>query len=163
VTRSSVRVKPHDAVAQPTTCQPYTDTELVRLKQRLHAGTRVNRTHALRLLATIEQDRERSVTAPDVRPQAQRQGGMRIQVDATQRILTPIQLRVLSELCRGRRTREIARLLGRSTPTVYSHVRLLCIAFGVHTRAALIAQAIRQNIVSFEASPPSRGRGSSSD
>lgn len=155
MTRSSVRVA-HDAGAQATRYQSYTDAELLRLKERLRAGMRVNRAHVLRLLATIK-DRERTATTADVRPQRRPQSAMLIEVDMAQRIqLTPIQLQVLSELCRGRRTREIAKLLGRSTPTVYSYVKLLCIAFGVQTRAALIAQAIRQNVVRFHAGAPPR-------
>jgi DNA-binding CsgD family transcriptional regulator len=162
--RSSKTVKARGAVAPASRYLPYTDAQLLLLKQRLREGTRVNRTHALRLLATIDRDRERSATATNSQPRARRQLGTTVWFDSARRIqLTPIQERVLGELCRGQRTHEIAKLLGRSPATVFNHVRLLFTAFGVHNRAALIAQAIRQNVVNFDARPKSRSRRNSSD
>jgi DNA-binding NarL/FixJ family response regulator len=135
---------------------------MLRLKQRLRAGMHVNRTHTMRLLATIDRDRERPATA--VQPAARHQLGTTVWFDTTRRIqLTAIQERVLGKLCRGQRTNEIAKLLGRSPATVFNHVRLLVTAFGVHDRAALIAQAICRNVVNFAARPQSRVRRNRTD
>jgi DNA-binding CsgD family transcriptional regulator len=55
-------------------------------------------------------------------------------------VLPPMQQRVFEELCRGLSTAEIARNLGRSQYTVKNHIKLIFKAFGVRSRAALIAK-----------------------
>lgn len=54
--------------------------------------------------------------------------------------LPRMQQRVFEELCRGLSTAEIAKNLGRSEYTVKNHIKLIFKAFGVKSRAALIAQ-----------------------
>lgn len=59
-------------------------------------------------------------------------------------VLPPMQQRVFEELCRGLSTAEIARNLGRSEYTIKNHIKLIFKAFGVKSRAALIAQVSRK-------------------
>jgi DNA-binding CsgD family transcriptional regulator len=54
--------------------------------------------------------------------------------------LPPMQQRVFEELCRGLSTAEIAKNLGRSQYTVKNHIKLIFKAYGVKSRAALIAR-----------------------
>ena len=159
-TRSSKTLKAHGFLASVGRYEPYSDTELLRLKQRVRGGAHANRTHVLRLLATIDRERESPATTARGHRLAQRERAMRLEFETTRPIqLAPAQARVLSELCRGRRTREIAKILGRSPATVYNHIRLLFTVFGVHNRAALVARAIREEVVDIGArrrSPRSR-------
>jgi DNA-binding CsgD family transcriptional regulator len=53
--------------------------------------------------------------------------------------LTRAQRRVLDLLMQGHSEDEIASLLDRSYHTVHSHVRLIYVAYGVHSRAELFA------------------------
>lgn len=57
--------------------------------------------------------------------------------------LTPAQHRVLGELCKGKKAREIATEFGRSFNTVNNHTRAIFAAFGVRSRAALVAECAR--------------------
>jgi DNA-binding CsgD family transcriptional regulator len=54
--------------------------------------------------------------------------------------LTPAERRVLAELCKGKKAREIAAEFGRSFNTINNHTRRVFAAFGVRTRAALVAK-----------------------
>jgi DNA-binding CsgD family transcriptional regulator len=54
-------------------------------------------------------------------------------------VLPPMQRRVFEELCRGLPTAQIAKNLGRSEYTIKNHIKLIFKAFGVKSRAALIA------------------------
>ncbi len=54
--------------------------------------------------------------------------------------LPRMQQRVFEELCRGLSTAQIAKNLGRSEYTIKNHLKLIFKAFGVKSRAALIAQ-----------------------
>lgn len=54
--------------------------------------------------------------------------------------LTPAERRVLMELCKGKKAREIAAEFGRSFNTINNHTRRVFAAFGVRTRAALVAK-----------------------
>ncbi len=63
------------------------------------------------------------------------------------RSLTPAERRVLVELCRGKRAREIASDLGRSYNTVNNHTKRVFSAFGVNSRAALVAECARRGIL----------------
>lgn len=61
--------------------------------------------------------------------------------------LTPAERRVLVELCKGRKAREIAETFGRSFNTINNHTRAIFSAFGVRSRAALVAECARLGIV----------------
>lgn len=54
--------------------------------------------------------------------------------------LPPMQRRVYDALCRGLSNAEIARELGRSEFTIRNHIKLIFKAFGVNSRAELIAK-----------------------
>lgn len=59
--------------------------------------------------------------------------------------LPPMQQRVFEELCRGLATAEIAKNLGRSEYTIKNHIKLIFKAFGVKSRASLIARVSRRS------------------
>jgi DNA-binding CsgD family transcriptional regulator len=61
--------------------------------------------------------------------------------------LTPAERRVLVELCKGKKAREIADLFGRSFNTINNHTRAIFAAFGVRSRAALVAECARVGIL----------------
>jgi DNA-binding NarL/FixJ family response regulator len=54
---------------------------------------------------------------------------------------------VLSELCKGKKAREIADEFGRSFNTINNHTRAVFAAFGVRTRAALVAECAKLGIL----------------
>ena len=62
--------------------------------------------------------------------------------------LSPSQQTVFEELCHGKSTAEIARALGRSEYTVSNHIKEIFKAFGVRSRAALLAKAAREGLLS---------------
>jgi DNA-binding NarL/FixJ family response regulator len=59
--------------------------------------------------------------------------------------LPRMQQRVFEELCRGLSTAQIAKNLGRSEYTVKNHIKLIFKAFGVKSRAALLAQVSKRS------------------
>ncbi len=61
--------------------------------------------------------------------------------------LTPAERRVLAELCKGKRSREIAQTFGRSFNTINNQTRAIFSAFGVRSRAALVAKCARLGIL----------------
>jgi DNA-binding CsgD family transcriptional regulator len=61
--------------------------------------------------------------------------------------LTPAERRVLAELCKGRKAREIAATFDRSFNTINNHTRAIFSAFGVRSRAALVAECARLGIL----------------
>jgi DNA-binding CsgD family transcriptional regulator len=61
--------------------------------------------------------------------------------------LTPAERRVLSELCKGKKAREIADEFGRSFNTINNHTRAVFAAFGVRTRATLVAECAKLGIL----------------
>jgi DNA-binding NarL/FixJ family response regulator len=61
--------------------------------------------------------------------------------------LTPAERRVLAELCKGRKAREIAETFGRSFNTINNHTRSIFSAFGVRSRAALVAECARLGVL----------------
>jgi len=61
--------------------------------------------------------------------------------------LTPAERRVLNELCKGRKAREIAATFDRSFNTINNHTRAIFSAFGVRSRAALVAECARLGIL----------------
>lgn len=65
----------------------------------------------------------------------------------TEIALPPMQQRVFDELCKGKSNAEIAETLGRSPFTVSNHIKELFKAFGVGSRSALVAEALRRGII----------------
>jgi len=61
--------------------------------------------------------------------------------------LTPAERRVLAELSKGRKAREIAATFDRSFNTINNHTRAIFSAFGVRSRAALVAECARLGIL----------------
>ncbi len=61
--------------------------------------------------------------------------------------LTPAERRVLTELCKGKKSREIAAHFGRSFNTINNHTRAIFSAFGVRSRAALVAECARLDLL----------------
>ena len=61
--------------------------------------------------------------------------------------LTPAERRVLAALCKGKKSREIADEFGRSFNTINNHTRGVFAAFGVRSRAALVAECARLGIL----------------
>ena len=67
--------------------------------------------------------------------------------------LTPAERRVLAELCKGKKAREIASSFGRSFNTINNQTRAIFTAFGVRNRAALVAECARLGILADVAAP----------
>lgn len=65
--------------------------------------------------------------------------------------LTPAERRVLAELCKGKKAREIASTFDRSFNTINNHTRAIFTAFGVRNRAALVAKCARLGILDGDA------------
>ena len=61
--------------------------------------------------------------------------------------LTRAQRRVLSELCTGKKAREIAARFDRSFNTINNHTRAIFTAFDVRSRATLVAKCARLGIL----------------
>ena len=61
--------------------------------------------------------------------------------------LPPMQRRVFEELCQGKSNAAISMALGRSEFTITNHIKQIFKAFGVKSRSALIAEAIRRGLV----------------
>jgi DNA-binding CsgD family transcriptional regulator len=61
--------------------------------------------------------------------------------------LTPAERRVLTELCKGKKAREIATAFDRSFNTINNHTRAIFTAFGVRSRASLVAECARRGIL----------------
>jgi DNA-binding CsgD family transcriptional regulator len=61
--------------------------------------------------------------------------------------LTPMQDKVFRLICQGLTNAEIAEMLGLSPMTIANHAKAVLKAFGVSSRHALIAEAMRRNII----------------
>ena len=61
--------------------------------------------------------------------------------------LTAAERRVLGELCKGKKAREIAATFDRSFNTINNHTRAIFSAFGVRSRASLVAECARLGIL----------------
>ena len=61
--------------------------------------------------------------------------------------LTAAERRVLAELCKGKKAREIAATFDRSFNTINNHTRAIFSAFGVRSRASLVAECARLGIL----------------
>lgn len=66
------------------------------------------------------------------------------------RTLTPREREILDLLARGRRADGVAREIGISPATVYTHVRNTVAKLGVDTRAQAVAIATRYSFISLE-------------
>jgi DNA-binding CsgD family transcriptional regulator len=62
-------------------------------------------------------------------------------------MLPPMQQRVFDELCQGKSTSEIAGSLQRSEWTISNHIKEIFKAFGVKSRSALLAEAVRRGLI----------------
>lgn len=71
--------------------------------------------------------------------------------------LTPRELECLRLLALGLDTREVARRLSVSTPTVRSHVQAVLGKLGVHSRMEAASLAIRYGLVDSDAGDAARG------
>lgn len=61
--------------------------------------------------------------------------------------LPPMQRKVFEAICQGLSNREIAEQLGRSEFTVRNHVKAVLHRFGVSSRSALIAEALKRKML----------------
>ena len=72
---------------------------------------------------------------------------VRAAIGAPKPLLPPMQQRVFEELCQGKPTSEIARALQRSQWTITNHIKEIFKAFGVRSRAALLAKAASEGLI----------------
>jgi DNA-binding NarL/FixJ family response regulator len=105
---------------------------------RLHAAT--EQITWLRLAGEAVADFSESSVARDIRSRARGAEDPRVAA------LTPAQRRVFGLICEGLSDKQIAQSIGISPETVKNHAARVRIAFGVHSRAALIA-AMREQAV----------------
>lgn len=105
---------------------------------RLHAIT--GAPTWLALAGEAVRDFSESSVAEDIRRRAA------TAVDPVETTLTPAQRRVFGLLCDGLTDKEIAKSLGISPETVKNHAARVRAAFGVHSRAALIAASHRRAV-----------------
>jgi DNA-binding CsgD family transcriptional regulator len=54
-----------------------------------------------------------------------------------------LEVRILAGLMDGYQTKEIAAMLGRRSPTIEGHIRILFAKFNSRSRAQLVATALR--------------------
>lgn len=118
----------------------------IRLNYRLRAAVTANDLRAItgeRRYAQIALDALRNTPEAWLRTSIER----RAQNDDPLSQLTPAERRVLTELCEGKKSREIAAHFGRSFNTINNHTRAIFSAFGVRSRAALVAECARLGIL----------------
>jgi DNA-binding CsgD family transcriptional regulator len=118
----------------------------VRLNYRLRTAITANELRALtgdRRYAQIALDALRNAPDAWLRSSIER----RTQGDDPLSQLTPAERRVLTELCKGKKSREIAAHFGRSFNTINNHTRGIFSAFGVRSRASLVAECARLGIL----------------
>jgi DNA-binding CsgD family transcriptional regulator len=139
------------AVAEGTTQQG-----VAELEQSLQLWTRLGYRLRIALLANtlrgITGDRRFAQTALDAlrnTPNAWLREALerRTNDDDPLGQLTPAERRVLAELCKGRKAREIAATFDRSFNTINNHTRAIFSAFGVRSRASLVAECARLGIL----------------
>ena len=117
-----------------------------RLSYRLRVALTANDLRAItgdRRYAQIALDALRNTPDAWLRGSIER----RAQGDDPLAQLTPAERRVLTELCKGKKSREIAAHFGRSFNTINNHTRAIFSAFGVRSRAALVAECARLGIL----------------
>jgi DNA-binding CsgD family transcriptional regulator len=103
-------------------------------------------------LRTASGDRSYAQTALDAlrnAPKAWLRGALELRAaeDDPLAQLTAAERRVLAELCKGKKAREIAATFERSFNTINNHTRAIFSAFGVRSRAALVAECARLGIL----------------
>ncbi len=117
-----------------------------RLTYRLRAAITAN------VLRTVSGDRAHAQTALDALRNAPK-AWLRVPLeqrsseDGALGQLTAAERRVLGELCKGKKAREIAATFDRSFNTINNHTRAIFSAFGVRSRAALVAECARLGIL----------------
>ncbi|MEA2688189.1 MAG: Bacterial regulatory protein luxR family [Candidatus Eremiobacteraeota bacterium] len=139
------------AIAEGSTQQGVADLEQslelwTRLGYRLRIATTAN------VLRSVTGDRRFAQTALDAlrnTPNAWLREALerRTNEDDPLGQLTPAERRVLAELCKGRKAREIAATFDRSFNTINNHTRAIFSAFGVRSRASLVAECARLGIL----------------
>ena len=117
-----------------------------RLTYRLRAAITAN------ALRTVTGDRRYAQAALDAlrnAPKAWLRGALeqRANEDDPLAQLTAAERRVLGELCKGKKAREIAATFDRSFNTINNHTRAIFSAFGIRSRAALVAECARLGIL----------------
>lgn len=65
-------------------------------------------------------------------------------------ILSPRQIEVLTLLCRGNATKQIALALGVSTKTIETHRGNIMSRLGIHSLAGLVRYALRHELITLE-------------
>ncbi|HEX3549677.1 MAG TPA: LuxR C-terminal-related transcriptional regulator [Candidatus Elarobacter sp.] len=117
-----------------------------RLGYRLRAAIAAN---ALRWATAERRYAELALDALRNAPKAWLRSALAVSVTDDDPIaqLTPAERRVLAELCKGKRSREIADAFGRSFNTINNQTRAVFSAFGVRSRAALVAKCARLGIL----------------
>lgn len=139
------------AIAEGSTQQGLADLEQslelwTRLGYRLRIATTANVLRTVtgdRRFAQIALDALRNTPNAWLRETLER----RTNEDDPLSQLTPAERRVLAELCKGRKAREIAATFDRSFNTINNHTRAIFSAFGVRSRASLVAECARLGIL----------------
>ena len=139
------------AVADGQTQQGVADLEQslelwTRLSYRLRAALTANDLRALtgdRRFAQVALDALRNTPNAWLKPALERRT---TDADPLGQ-LTPAERRVLVELCKGKKAREIAAGFDRSFNTINNHTRAIFSAFGVRSRASLVAECARLGIL----------------
>jgi DNA-binding CsgD family transcriptional regulator len=109
----------------------------VRPQQRLRFGN-------VELLLAESNSLPAGLVAEDEETADIRQAGQRALMHPALEVLTGAQRRVFNLLMQGQPQKLIARELGISPHTVHNHTRVIYRAFGVHTRAELMARVQSQ-------------------
>ena len=73
-------------------------------------------------------------------------------------IVIGVVLQVLELLAEGKRTKEVAAMLGVTADTANAHIKNIYSKFTVHGRAAVVSEAIRRGFIRSERSPLSCSR-----
>jgi two-component system, NarL family, nitrate/nitrite response regulator NarL len=64
--------------------------------------------------------------------------------------LTDVEKTILRCLAQGMHSKEIARVIKRSKPTVEAHIRLLYAKMSARSRAQLVMRAVTLNVISTD-------------
>jgi DNA-binding NarL/FixJ family response regulator len=90
----------------------------------------------------------RRVFAPQIVAAIERRAG--------QPALTSRELQVLELLAAGKRTKEIAVMLGVTMDTANAHIKNIYSKFAVHGRTAVVSEAVRRGFIRRERNPETR-------
>lgn len=152
----------HYARGRTAIAEGRTQQGVTELEQALELWTRLN--HRLRValaanvLRSVTGDRRYAQTALDAlrnTPNAWLRAALEQRSNENDPLgqLTPAERRVLAELCKGKKAREIAASFDRSFNTINNHTRAIFAAFGVRSRASLVAECARLGILADVTSP----------